>query len=116
MTVFQAIIYGRKHNFGSTYLGRCGDNWITENVEIGFPPAGETGRQEAPYSYKLFRHTRHGITRLRKLREPGRKAQVPTAVTIKSTNFRDVTPCSSVDVHRRLKGMYGLHLQVRTVS
>jgi hypothetical protein len=62
MAIFQAIIYRRKRNFMSTYLGRCVDNWVTENVEIGFPGAGDADRQDAPYSYNLFRGTRRGVT------------------------------------------------------
>jgi hypothetical protein len=32
----------------STYLSRRGDNWVTEDAEIGFAPPGDTGRQDAP--------------------------------------------------------------------
>jgi hypothetical protein len=35
-----AVIYQSKQNFASTYLGGRGDSWVTEDVEIGFPPSG----------------------------------------------------------------------------
>jgi hypothetical protein len=38
-----------KKNMASTYLSRCEDNCIVEDAEIiGFPPPGDTGRQDAP--------------------------------------------------------------------
>jgi hypothetical protein len=33
-----AIIYRWKLNLASAYLGRCGDNWVTEDCEINFSP------------------------------------------------------------------------------
>jgi hypothetical protein len=37
--------------------------------------------------------------------------EILTAVTMKTTTFRDVTLCSLVDVNRRFGGMYYVHLQ-----
>jgi hypothetical protein len=31
-----------KTKLGSTYIGRCRYNWVIENVEMRFPPPGET--------------------------------------------------------------------------
>jgi hypothetical protein len=42
--------------------------------------------------------------------------EVPTAVTISSTVFWDVTPCSQVEVHGRFGRTYFLHLQGRRIS
>jgi hypothetical protein len=44
-------------------LGVCGDN-LTEDVDIGFLPPGDTGRQVAPCSCPSFRPTTHAITGL----------------------------------------------------
>lgn len=37
------VIYRLKLNLVGTYLHRCGDNWVTQDVEIGFLPSGDTG-------------------------------------------------------------------------
>jgi hypothetical protein len=37
----------------STYLGRFGDNSVTDDVEIGFTPPGDTGKHDAPCSGML---------------------------------------------------------------
>jgi hypothetical protein len=39
--------------------------------------------------------------------------EVLTAVVIKSTIFRDITPCSPLRVNQRFAGTYRLHLQGR---
>jgi hypothetical protein len=44
------IIHRLERNLASTYRGICGDNWTSEDAEIGFPPPGGTGRQVVPYS------------------------------------------------------------------
>jgi hypothetical protein len=36
----------------SIYLGRCGNNWVTD-VEIGFPSLEDTGQQDGPCSRML---------------------------------------------------------------
>jgi hypothetical protein len=45
MIINHAIIYRWKQNLASIYLGRCGDNWVTEDTEIGLPYPGDTGRR-----------------------------------------------------------------------
>jgi hypothetical protein len=42
----ELIIYGarKKRNLASLYFGRSGDNWIADNVVIGFPLLGDTDR------------------------------------------------------------------------
>jgi hypothetical protein len=42
--------------------------------------------------------------------------EVPTAVVLKSTVFRYITPCSPLRVIRRFGGTYRLHLQGRKIS
>jgi hypothetical protein len=41
---------------------------------------------------------------------------VLTAVIMKTTIFRDITPCSTFRVNRRFGGTYNLHLQGRKIS
>jgi hypothetical protein len=40
----------------SACLGRCGDNWVTEDGEIGLPPPGDIGRHDAHCSYIILSH------------------------------------------------------------
>jgi hypothetical protein len=42
--------------------------------------------------------------------------QVLTAVVMKSTMFRNITPCSPLEVNRRFGRTYRLHLQGRRIS
>lgn len=37
-----AVIYQLKQNLAAMYLRKCGDEWVTEDVEIGFLLPGET--------------------------------------------------------------------------
>jgi hypothetical protein len=55
----------------SIYLGRCGDNLITEDAEIGFPPPGDTGRPDIAMLRPAWQK---GITDWRKWRDPGKQA------------------------------------------
>jgi hypothetical protein len=41
---------------------------------------------------------------------------VLTAVTLRRTVFRDITVCSSTEVHQHVRGRYWLHLQGQTVG
>jgi hypothetical protein len=50
MIINHAVIYKCKRNLAIVYVGRPGDTWVAEDVEIGFPPAGDTGRLDAPCS------------------------------------------------------------------
>jgi hypothetical protein len=43
------------------YLGRREDNWVTEDLEIGFPSSEGVGRHGPPCSYTLFRRTKREI-------------------------------------------------------
>jgi hypothetical protein len=36
-----------KMKLASTWFGRCGGNWITEDVAIGFPVPEDTGQHDA---------------------------------------------------------------------
>lgn len=33
-TINHALLYRRKRNLANIYVARCGDNWVTEDVEI----------------------------------------------------------------------------------
>jgi hypothetical protein len=46
-------IYRLKQSLARTCLCRCVDNWVTEDVEIGFSVSGDTGRHDAPSSRML---------------------------------------------------------------
>jgi hypothetical protein len=50
ITINHTTICQRKLNLTSTFLGRCGDNWVTEDTEIGFSPPGDTDQYYAPCS------------------------------------------------------------------
>jgi hypothetical protein len=41
------MIYRCKRNLAGIYLGRCGGNWVTEDVEISLPAPWDTGRHDA---------------------------------------------------------------------
>jgi hypothetical protein len=38
-----AVVYRRKLNLTTKLFSSCGDNWVIEDVEIGFFQPGETG-------------------------------------------------------------------------
>jgi hypothetical protein len=40
-------------NLASIYLYMCGDNWVTDDVEIVFPISGDRGQNDAPSSGML---------------------------------------------------------------
>jgi hypothetical protein len=42
--------------------------------------------------------------------------EVPKAMTMKSTAFCNIMPCSPLEVHRRFGGTYCLHIQGQRVS
>jgi hypothetical protein len=44
------------------------------SVEIGFPPPGDTGRQDTPCSRMLQPAWQEGLQQVQKRREPGRQA------------------------------------------
>jgi hypothetical protein len=48
-----ATIFRRKRSLTSTYLGRCGYNWVTEDARIGFPPSGDRDQHDDPCSRML---------------------------------------------------------------
>jgi hypothetical protein len=54
-----------KRKLVSTYLGRCGDIWVRDYVEIGFLPCGETGRKECPCSRMLQPAWHDGLQQIR---------------------------------------------------
>jgi hypothetical protein len=43
-----------------TYLAGCGGKWVTEDVEIAFPPHEETGRQHGRRGNRLEGMARTG--------------------------------------------------------
>jgi hypothetical protein len=47
------VIHWRKLNLASTYLGGCENNWVTEEVEIGFPPSRYIDRPDASCPWTL---------------------------------------------------------------
>jgi hypothetical protein len=67
-------MYQWKQNWASSYLGRCGDNWVTEDIEIGIPPPGDTGRQD----HSMFSNIAGGITWNLRLKEVARAGQAGT--------------------------------------
>jgi hypothetical protein len=69
-----AIIYRWKLNLASTYLFRCGDNSVTQDAEIGFPPPGDAASHYAPRPRMLRAAWHEGITVWRKWHEPARQA------------------------------------------
>jgi hypothetical protein len=44
---YKDFFYEKKTNWASNCLNKCGDNWITEDLKIDFPPAGDTERLDA---------------------------------------------------------------------
>jgi hypothetical protein len=50
-----AVIYRWKRNLKSAYVDRCGDTWRTVDAEIGFPPPGHTGGQDANVAASMAR-------------------------------------------------------------
>jgi hypothetical protein len=45
--IIHPLIYQWKRNLVSIYLSRCGDKWVTKNVEIGFSLPADTGSYNA---------------------------------------------------------------------
>lgn len=41
--IYCVVIYRLKQNLVGMYLLRFGDNWVTQDVKIGFLPSGDTG-------------------------------------------------------------------------
>jgi hypothetical protein len=50
------------------------ENWITEDVETGFPLHGETDRYDCPSSRLLQLAWQEGIINCKKWHEPGKQA------------------------------------------
>jgi hypothetical protein len=53
-----AVICRRKRNTAITFLSRCGDNFVTEDDDIGFPSLGDTGQYNVPCSRMMQEYDR----------------------------------------------------------
>jgi hypothetical protein len=67
------MIYWWERGMESTYLGRCGDNCITQDAEIGLPLLGGAGPYGVPLPRMLLLAWQRGLQQLQKWYEVGRQ-------------------------------------------